>query len=128
MWKAGHSLIKAKMRETGALLGGEMSGHIFFKDRCFGFDDGIYAGARLLEILGRTGKTVRELLADLPPHGHHPGDPRRLPRRDEVRVADRVRDELRAAGSRGDRRRRRARSPSRTAGDCCGRRTRSPRW
>ena len=52
MWKAGHSLLKAKMRETGALLGGEMSGHIFFKERYFGFDDAIYAGARLLEILG----------------------------------------------------------------------------
>src|SRR5262249_37153681 len=66
MSKAGHSLVKAKMRETGALLGGEMSGHIFFKERWFGFDDGIYAGARLLEILGRSGKPVRELLADLP--------------------------------------------------------------
>src|SRR6185436_6089123 len=45
MWKAGHSLLKAKMRETGALLGGEMSGHIFFKERYFGFDDAVYAGA-----------------------------------------------------------------------------------
>ena len=53
MWKTGHSLIKAKMRETGAPLGGEMSGHLFFKDRWYGFDDGIYAGARLLELLGR---------------------------------------------------------------------------
>ncbi|WP_447920906.1 phosphomannomutase/phosphoglucomutase [Achromobacter aegrifaciens] len=51
MWKSGHSLIKAKMRETGALLAGEMSGHIFFKERWYGFDDGIYAAARLLEIL-----------------------------------------------------------------------------
>ncbi len=51
MWKTGHSLIKAKMKETGALLAGEMSGHIFFKDRWFGFDDGLYSGARLLEIL-----------------------------------------------------------------------------
>src|SRR5439155_115415 len=66
MWKAGHSLLKAKMRETGALLGGEMSGHMFFKERYFGYDDGIYAGARLLEILGRTGRTVAQLLADLP--------------------------------------------------------------
>lgn len=53
MWKTGHSLIKAKMRETGALLGGEMSGHIFLKDRWYGFDDGLYAGARLLELLSR---------------------------------------------------------------------------
>ncbi len=53
MWKTGHSLIKAKMRETGAELGGEMSGHIFFKDRWYGFDDGLYAGMRLLELLSR---------------------------------------------------------------------------
>ncbi len=51
MWKSGHSLIKAKMRETGALLAGELSGHIFFKERWYGFDDGLYAGARLLEYL-----------------------------------------------------------------------------
>ena len=49
MWKTGHSLIKAKMKETGALLAGEMSGHVFFKERWYGFDDGMYAGARLLE-------------------------------------------------------------------------------
>jgi phosphomannomutase / phosphoglucomutase len=53
MWKTGHSLIKGKMRETGAQLAGEMSGHVFFKERWFGFDDGMYAGARLLEILSR---------------------------------------------------------------------------
>jgi phosphomannomutase/phosphoglucomutase len=53
LWKTGHSLVKAKMKETGALLAGEMSGHVFFKERWFGFDDGLYAGARLLEILSR---------------------------------------------------------------------------
>lgn len=53
MWKTGHSLIKAKLRETGAPLGGEMSGHVFFKDRWYGFDDGLYAGARLLELMSR---------------------------------------------------------------------------
>ena len=53
MWKTGHSLVKAKLRETGAPLGGEMSGHMFFKDRWYGFDDGLYAGARLLELLTR---------------------------------------------------------------------------
>lgn len=53
MWKTGHSLIKSKMRETNAALAGEMSGHIFFKERWYGFDDGLYAGARLLEILSR---------------------------------------------------------------------------
>jgi phosphomannomutase/phosphoglucomutase len=53
LWKTGHSILKAKMRETGALLAGEMSGHVFFKERWYGFDDGLYAGARLLEILSR---------------------------------------------------------------------------
>ena len=53
MWKTGHSLVKAKMRETGAPLGGEMSGHVFIKDRWYGFDDGLYAGARMLELLSR---------------------------------------------------------------------------
>jgi phosphomannomutase/phosphoglucomutase len=53
MWKTGHSLVKAKMKETGAALAGEMSGHTFFQERWFGFDDGLYAGARLLEILSQ---------------------------------------------------------------------------
>ncbi|HXG86419.1 MAG TPA: phosphomannomutase/phosphoglucomutase [Pyrinomonadaceae bacterium] len=66
MWKAGHSIIKAKMKETGAALAGEMSGHIFFADRFYGFDDATYAGARVLEILSNTDKTLSELLADLP--------------------------------------------------------------
>ncbi|MBU3736931.1 MAG: phosphomannomutase/phosphoglucomutase [Methylobacterium sp.] len=54
LWKTGHSLMKAKMKETGAALAGEMSGHVFFKERWYGFDDGLYAGARLLEILSRS--------------------------------------------------------------------------
>ncbi len=66
MWKAGHSLIKAKMKETKAMLGGEMSGHFFFADRYFGYDDAIYAALRLLEILSRTGKKISELFADVP--------------------------------------------------------------
>lgn len=66
MWKAGHSLIKSKMKETGAVLAGEMSGHIFFADRFYGFDDATYAGARVLEILSKTDKKLSELLADLP--------------------------------------------------------------
>ncbi|CAN5843723.1 phosphomannomutase/phosphoglucomutase [soil metagenome] len=66
MWKAGHSLIKAKMKETNAALAGEMSGHIFFADRFYGFDDATYAGARVLEILSKTDKKLSELLADLP--------------------------------------------------------------
>ena len=63
MWKAGHSLIKSKMKAEGALLAGEMSGHLFFAERYFGFDDAIYAGARLLEIVSQTEKTLKELLA-----------------------------------------------------------------
>jgi phosphomannomutase/phosphoglucomutase len=66
MWKAGHSIIKSKMKETGALLAGEMSGHIFFADRFYGFDDACYAGARVLEILSQTDKPLSELLSDLP--------------------------------------------------------------
>lgn len=66
MWRTGHSLIKAKMKEVNADLAGEMSGHMFFKDRYFGFDDGIYASCRLLEILSKTGKTIPELLDDIP--------------------------------------------------------------
>jgi len=72
MWKAGHSLIKSKMKEEGALLGGEMSGHIFFSERYLGFDDAIYAGARLLEILSRNEKTLKELLADVPKMANTP--------------------------------------------------------
>jgi phosphomannomutase/phosphoglucomutase len=66
MWKVGHSLIKERMKETGAQLAGEMSGHLFFAHRWLGFDDGIYAGARLLELLSRTDRTLAELAAELP--------------------------------------------------------------
>jgi phosphomannomutase / phosphoglucomutase len=66
MWKAGHSLIKEKMREENALLAGEMSGHICFADRYFGFDDAIYASCRLLEILSKTGRKLSELFSDIP--------------------------------------------------------------
>ena len=68
MWRTGHSLIKGKMRETGAELAGEMSGHFFFKERWFGFDDGVYAGARLLEILAGDidGRTPDAIFATLP--------------------------------------------------------------
>ena len=66
LWTTGHSFIKAKLKETGALLGGEMSGHTFFKERWYGFDDGMYAGARLLEIVSRAAdpSTVLHALPD----------------------------------------------------------------
>src|SRR5258706_13970174 len=65
IWKTGHSLIKAKLKQSGAPLAGEMSGHIFFKERWYGFDDALYCGARLLEILARE-KNPTETLARLP--------------------------------------------------------------
>jgi len=67
MWKTGHSMIKQKMKEVKAELAAEMSGHLFFADRYFGYDDAVYAACRLLEILAATGKTISELLADVPP-------------------------------------------------------------
>ena len=66
MWRTGHSLIKDKMKKERALLAGEMSGHMFFADRYFGFDDAIYASCRLLEIMDRSGKKVSELLEGIP--------------------------------------------------------------
>ncbi len=66
MWKAGHSLIKGKMKEEHALLAGEMSGHLFFADRYFGYDDAIYASLRLLEILSISGKKISEIMSDVP--------------------------------------------------------------
>jgi len=66
MWKTGHSLIKKKIKEEKAPLAGEMSGHIFFADRFFGFDDAIYSSLRLLEILSRSKEKLSQLLADLP--------------------------------------------------------------
>ncbi|MFK7795218.1 MAG: phosphomannomutase/phosphoglucomutase [Gammaproteobacteria bacterium] len=66
MWKTGHSFIKNKMKETGALLAGEMSGHIFFKERWFGFDDGLYSAARMLEILAADERPVSQIFNDLP--------------------------------------------------------------
>jgi phosphomannomutase/phosphoglucomutase len=66
MWKAGHSLIKAKMRETGAQLGGEMSGHIFYQHRYFGYDDAIYTSCRLLELLSRSPQKLSQMRADIP--------------------------------------------------------------
>jgi phosphomannomutase/phosphoglucomutase len=67
MWKTGHSLIKAKMKEEHAALAGEMSGHMFFADRYFGYDDAVYASCRLIEILAKAGHPLSSLLADLPP-------------------------------------------------------------
>lgn len=67
MWKAGHSLMKNKMKVEGAVLAGEMSGHVFFGDKFFGYDDAVYAALRLLEIISKTGKRVSQLLDGIPP-------------------------------------------------------------
>jgi phosphomannomutase/phosphoglucomutase len=72
MWKTGHSLIKKKIKEENALLAGEMSGHIFFADRYFGFDDAIYSSARLLELLSKSEKTLSQMLSELPKTYHTP--------------------------------------------------------
>ncbi|TAN42319.1 MAG: phosphomannomutase/phosphoglucomutase [Nitrospirae bacterium] len=66
MWKTGHSLVKQKMRDEKALLAGEFSGHIFIADRYFGYDDAVYTTLRLVEIMKKTGKDIKELLADVP--------------------------------------------------------------
>ncbi len=66
MWKTGHSLIKSRLREIGAVLAGEMSGHMFFGERFFGYDDAVYASLRLLEIMSKTGKRISELLEGVP--------------------------------------------------------------
>ena len=66
MWKTGHSLIKSKMKETGAPLAGEMSGHIFFKHRWYGFDDALYAAVRLIEAIAQSGKSLTEIMDEMP--------------------------------------------------------------
>src|SRR3954447_9377196 len=66
MWKTGHSLIKSKMKDTGAPLAGEMSGHIFFKHRWYGFDDALYAGVRLIEAVDQSGKSLTEIMDEMP--------------------------------------------------------------
>ncbi|MDQ6992632.1 MAG: phosphomannomutase/phosphoglucomutase [Mariprofundus sp.] len=66
MWRTGHSLIKAKMKESGALLAGEMNGHLFFADRFFGFDDAVYAGARIMQMLAEKSSPISAMVAALP--------------------------------------------------------------
>jgi phosphomannomutase/phosphoglucomutase len=85
LWKTGHSLIKAKMKEENALLAGEMSGHVFFADRFFGFDDAIYAALRVLEIVAKSGRPLHELLDDLPVTFSTPE--LRVPANDETKFA-----------------------------------------
>jgi phosphomannomutase/phosphoglucomutase len=95
MWKAGHSLIKAKMKETHALLAGEMSGHMFFADRYFGYDDAIYASLRLLELLARMGRPLSTLLADLPKSVSTPEIRVDCPDEKKFAIVERARDYFR---------------------------------
>jgi phosphomannomutase/phosphoglucomutase len=98
MWKAGHSLIKAKMKEEHAELAGEMSGHIFFKNRYFGFDDAVYSSARLLEILTHEKKPLSALLADVPKTFASPELRVDVPEEKKFELVKRATETLRKAG------------------------------
>ncbi|HEX6741456.1 MAG TPA: phosphomannomutase/phosphoglucomutase [Sphingomicrobium sp.] len=102
MWKTGHSLIKSKMKETGAPLAGEMSGHIFFKHRWYGFDDALYAAVRLIEAVSGSGRSLTEIMDSMPrsvatPEMRFPVDEPR-----KFAIVDEVRDRLSADGARVD--------------------------
>ncbi len=102
MWKTGHSLIKAKLKESGAPLAGEMSGHVFFKDRWYGFDDGMYAGARLIEILTRAkaaGKDPSAVLNGLPNAVSTPELQWKLAEGENFRLIDRLQKEAKFEGA-----------------------------
>lgn len=96
MWKAGHSLIKGKMKEEKALLAGEMSGHLFFADRYYGYDDAIYAAMRLLEILSSSGEKLSSLLADVPRVFNTPEIRVDCPDSIKFKVVDALKDHFRA--------------------------------
>jgi len=95
MWRAGHSLIKQKLREEKAVLAGEMSGHYCFADRYFGFDDAIYAAGRLLEIVARRKEPLSRYLADLPPTVSTPEIRVPCPEEQKFRLVEMVKEELR---------------------------------
>ena len=102
MWKTGHSLIKSKMKETGAPLAGEMSGHIFFKHRWYGFDDALYAAVRLIEAVSASGKSLTEIMDAMPksvatPELRFPVDEAR-----KFAIVEEVRDRLSADGAKVD--------------------------
>jgi len=98
MWKAGHSLIKAKMKEEHALLAGEMSGHIFFRHRYFGFDDGIYSAARLLELMARDERPLSKMLEGVPKTYSSPEIRFDFPEEKKFRAVELARERLRKHG------------------------------
>jgi phosphomannomutase len=99
MWKTGHSLIKSKMKETGAPLAGEMSGHIFFKHRWYGFDDALYAAVRLIEAVGASGKSLTELKDAMPVAVATPELRFQVDEARKFAIIDEVRDRLLADGA-----------------------------
>ena len=98
MWKAGHSLIKSKMKEEHALLAGEMSGHIFFRHRYFGFDDGIYSAARLLELVARDGRPLSKMLDGIPRTYASPEIRFDFPEEKKFRAVEMAKERLRKQG------------------------------
>jgi len=94
MWKTGHSLIEAKIREEGALLAGEMSGHIYFADDYFGYDDALYASARLVQLLGRHRETFSEMLDEMPKYYSSPEIRRECPDDLKFKVVKAIADEF----------------------------------
>jgi phosphomannomutase/phosphoglucomutase len=98
MWKAGHSLIKAKMKEEHALLAGEMSGHMFFRHRYYGFDDGIYSAARLMELLARSTRPMSQLLEDVPKTYASPEIRFDFPEEKKFRAVELAKERLRKSG------------------------------
>jgi phosphomannomutase len=102
MWKTGHSLIKSKMKETGAPLAGEMSGHIFFKHRWYGFDDALYAAVRLIEAVSASGKSLTELKDAMPQAVATPELRFQVDESRKFAIVDEVRDRLASDGARVD--------------------------
>jgi phosphomannomutase len=99
MWKTGHSLIKSKMKETGAPLAGEMSGHIFFKHRWYGFDDALYAAVRLIEAVSATGSSLTEIMDVMPKSVATPEMRFQVDETRKFAIVDEVRERLSAAGA-----------------------------
>jgi phosphomannomutase len=102
MWKTGHSLIKSKMKETGAPLAGEMSGHIFFKHRWYGFDDALYAAVRLIEAVSASGKSLTEIVQAMPKTTATPEMRFHVDESRKFAIVDEVRDRLAADGAKVD--------------------------
>jgi phosphomannomutase len=102
MWKTGHSLIKSKMKETGAPLAGEMSGHIFFKHRWYGFDDALYAAVRLIEAVSQSGKSLTEIMDAMPKSVATPEMRFQVDEPRKFAIVDEVRHRLAGDGARVD--------------------------